>query len=228
MEKYSQFRDRGNNHHIKNSHSNLTFSSYGHRAFSPRLDSRVGSLNSIPRLPLSLPHPTLPHLLPGIFPLLPLSPAARHFPQGRSLGPNGHSGHMVDRPSTRRCQTWHPCRSATRALSSSWLCHCRQLHEPYRCDLPCRHIRPHLYSFISRDPTGSAYQPSRRSCHGPLAHPYRPSGECQARRDQGPAGREPYPCHCCLSRVRYHQRQSHPPVKSECPSMPSRRAHIPG
>ena len=72
MEKYSQFRDRGNSPpKIQVCHMLILYSD-GYRALSFCLDTRISGRNIHPRRYLPLPPAILHHLFSRLLPLLPL------------------------------------------------------------------------------------------------------------------------------------------------------------
>jgi hypothetical protein len=69
--------------------------SNGHCAVSSRFDSRISSRDIHPRRSFPLPPPILHRLLPRLFSLLPLPPAAGYLSKGCPMGVDGHTGNMV-------------------------------------------------------------------------------------------------------------------------------------
>lgn len=100
MEKYSQFRDRGMiavriQTMVLLVADPALLCRHGHRALPPCHDAPLHRVNLHPRAPLRLPPALLHHLRLELLLLLPLAPAACRRPKDCSLGPDGHTWHMV-------------------------------------------------------------------------------------------------------------------------------------
>lgn len=97
MEKYSQFRDRGE---ISNSSEFeerrvLTFYSHGHRPFPPGHDTSLRSRLRLAYIHLPIPPSLLLHLRPLVLYLSPSPADPSGRTKGSTMGTDGYSRHMV-------------------------------------------------------------------------------------------------------------------------------------